>query len=297
MLGTRRPQRRFLFVALSAATLGLACANSPGEDGNARDTGVDDTPFTRRARDSEVYRSLDYLRREAGEDAVAERIRTLPGDYPSVQSAAMWLHDQFFGSTSPRPQDGLWYFDALLYLYDAPVTTDPSIEPGSHLRGIGGLAVAAWVSSQLLALEDHARCEDRTGGLVYLQNWQRDRRESVERVWEALDPRDRAAVLRTAQRHTGEASTRPPDPRPCASGITAMGAAIDAGRCIERPTPANADEYVGGRDASFFHCDAEEFVRFVDDETWRARLPALRERYWDRLFAPAAVKDATRPTP
>jgi len=302
----RRTRHRAALTAVSAlATLVISCAAPLTDEDRAvlaeeisdkpllrmllsESAGINpiqkttETPHTRRLQASDVYRSLDYLRREVGEDAVAERIHGLAIDYATMDAAALWLRDQYMYTTSPSPRDGLWYFDALMHLYLAKGA------PEDHRQHVGSMAVAVWVSSQLLALENHARCEDRSGGLVYFRNWEQNRRASVEQVWAALEPDMRASALQVAKQHSERAITRPPDPGPCASGRVAMNAARKAGRCRKTAPPPNADEFVGGSVAEFIHCDGEDFVRFVDDETWVGRLPALRASYWDRLFAAKA---------
>jgi len=243
-----------------------------------------DSAGGREARATELYRELDRLEREGGPSPANERIVETLTDPDELEIGAIWLRDHYMYGSAPDALYGLFYFDALIAL-NRNARNDlfgPSLQDT--------MVMMVYVSSELLAHENVARCAEQPNGTNYRLYWKTARRRGpfAREIWDKMTVERRNFALRFAKARVESAEGRPPSPNACAAGMQAMQAAMDAGLCKTTPgsdLPSDfVDGHLGGSKASFMLCDSARFATFVDDATWAARRESVRAQYWSALF-------------
>lgn len=234
---------------------------------------------------SPLYRELDRLHAVGGPRLVLPRIAEAHSNPDATQVTAFWLRDHFMHGSAPVALYGLFYFDALAR------QVDPDDLAPSQPAMFDTAALATFLSSELLALENVARCAAQPNGTNYRLQWRRQRGRGpfVKRLWEAMSPRRRRYAVLYAKARVESAASRPPSTAACGSNALELQAAADAGLCRDvAPSPEQRSDYVGGTTATFQRCDTARFVSYVDEPTWKERRERLRAQYWDGLSADRA---------
>lgn len=283
-----------LGVILVAVIAGLGCAASPATGPGAPVNDLLATtafhfpgspPDNERGlaiRATPLYRELDRLDREGGPSSATRRIVEIRSEPAHLETWSQWLRDRYMYGSKPEALYGLFYFDALIALHDADRTD--LLDPTSN----DTMVIMVFVSSELLAQENVARCGEQPAGTNYRLYWRtgRNRGAYARRVWDKMSAKRQSFALRFARARVESGEGRSPSPAACASGIRAMQAAADAGLCHRVPASEYAarGDYVGGSAAEWELCDSGRFATFVDDDIWAERRAEVRARYWDRLF-------------
>lgn len=232
---------------------------------------------------SPLYQELDRLHAEGGPDAVLPRIAQSWSDPEAYNAYTFWLRDHFMLGRAPEALYGLFYYRALARMVD-PGDLAPSQEAMFDTT-----TLAVFLSSELIALENVARCAAQPNGTRYRQQWRLERGGNayLKRLWEAMDERRRRYSVHFAKARVESAESRPPSRAACGSNAMELSAARDAGLCQQvDPGAETRPEFAGGSRATFEACDTRRFISYVDDSTWEERRERLRAQYWESLARP-----------
>ncbi len=240
MIGIRAEEMLRSFLAAVVLLLLVACASGNGP-------ALEDP-----TRNSSLYQHLDAAELASGYTGVSEINYTLELTLDNVETIALWLRDAWIDRPKKNPRYGLMYSLSLQQLANFHRERD---REGVY-RELMETSTLAFYSSQLIALEDLARCSDSTGGLVYRTNWSDERAEVISTYYASRSPADREQILSVLMNFAGNRDLGDPDRGACGSGIKAMRKAMEAGAC----RPAEEWQTVHRPENSQV-CEGEEFVR------------------------------------
>ncbi|PZQ44475.1 MAG: hypothetical protein DI551_10100 [Micavibrio aeruginosavorus] len=217
----------------------------------------------------DLYANLSKAWRQRGVEGVkailnSHQIET----YADQQTATTWLQNNY-EMDRRNPRIGLLYADALY-----PLARDYKMarkESEYHHYMLAGLT--AFLSSQLIAYEDIARCADKSVGAAYAQSWREGKTYETYKVYAAsLSKEQRQSVWESVKKISDGRDKSEPDKTACAGGAEALAAAQMKGDCQST-----------GLDKTDMKCDEEKYIEILNDDQWQAL----------RLKVQAAVMDHT----
>jgi len=218
--------------------------------------------------DTAIYQSLVKAEKggmkdvnKAMRDALADR------SVEKLNIVAVWARDAFF-RPSRNPRYGLLYSDSLRMMADAAQQSGQDEARGALLE----TGTVTFFTSQLIAREDVARCEDKTAGARYLQNWSGDLQKLYVSYFETIGDDHKKKLLDAAIGFSNERDLEKADRAACASGMKAMNQAIENDECV--------------KDAeNNFSCNAEKYVTLISDDVWHQARKTIQDDMVKSLIA------------
>lgn len=206
-------------------------------------------------RQAKILKSIDDAWKAGRYPKVREYLGTITDNFESQKVLSQWGRQNYTNGYSRDPHIGFLYAEALQKMAAEYRRTRNRAE---YYQGMD-LGLASFVSSQIIAFENVALCDDKAVGEVYLQTWlSGDLRRVYESYLSSLKPEQREAMFENALKIVDTRNLDRKDRALCASGADALARAQLSNECQ------------AANDRSGEACKAEAHVKFVSDEAWKA---------------------------
>lgn len=171
--------------------------------------------------------------------------------YDNLKGTATWAEKRYSAAYNRDPWIGLLLSEALAGLgtqYDQ----SRHEEMGKKLMDQGA---AAFLSSQVIAFENVARCADKSAGGSYITQWTNGKTHRFYKSYLSKQTEnDRDLIWTAAMKQANERDTMRPDRDVCTSGADAVARAQMDKACEK------IDE-----------CDLSKYVELIKDDVWQTR--------------------------
>ncbi len=216
-----------------------------------------------------LYAKLDTAWRSGKDVAVRNLINGGEvHNFERRQVLANWAEKNYTFSVSRNPRMGLIYAETLALMGDEYARTRKDVD--YYKTMINGLGV--FLSSQLIAFENVARCADKSVGSSYISNWtQGAAYQTYKQFLERQSDADRNGVWARAKNLSDTRNLERKDRELCATGADAIARAQVADDC---------QNVKGGGET----CHAVNHVEFVSDEAWNASRQKVQEAVKRRVL-------------
>lgn len=182
-------------------------------------------------------------------------------DFTERKILAGWAHDHYISTIDRNPRVGLIYAGSLAEMASEYLQTRNETEYYKNMRN--GLGV--FISSQMIAYEDIARCADKSVGSSYAAMWRTGATyKSYKKFLASESEKNRVAAWQAAKNLSDTRELKRADREVCASGADAIARAQLKGKCVAGEA-----------------CDASEYVELLSNSQWmplRAQVQGMIEK-------------------
>lgn len=207
-----------------------------------------------------LYKSLEQARNNEGITGVNKIIQRTAIDAKAVEVISIWARNAYLNKKR-NPRYGLMYADSLATIARSLQNKDEKLY--KQFMDTGSLM---FFSSQLIAREDIARCEDKTARANYIMNWSSDYGRKYYDYVANYNKQQRNEFYNAVISVSNSRDLSHKDLSACASGMKAMSRAIDEGKC---------DEATGACSGG------EEFVTLIPMNAWATERQKVQSNFKD----------------